>query len=156
MTRSFYAAALGLILAGGCASGTGASSGQAAAPAANPLEGTRWELVQFQPPDRALGARKPSDPTLYNVEFLAGGRFAMRLDCNRAMGQWVAKPTSATGGSLTFTGPAMTRAACLRESMDTQIGADLTRVRAYALQGDTLDFILMDDGGVYTWRRKTQ
>ena len=80
----------------------------------------------------------------------------MQLDCNRAVGRWEARPTSATGGSISFGQTAMTRAACLQGSMDTRIAGDLERVRTYSLDDDRLNLALEANGGVYTWRRMTQ
>jgi len=119
--------------------------------AANPLAGTRWELVQFQSP--ADGAVTPRDPTVYTMELNADGALAMRLDCNRAAGRWEAKAANASSGSISFGQAAMTRAACLGPSMDTRISMDLERVRTFTLEGDRLKLALEADGGVYTWRR---
>jgi heat shock protein HslJ len=122
----------------------------------SPLNGTRWQLVQFQSANAAMGTLKPEDPTRYVMDLIAGGQLAMQLDCNRAVGRWEARPTSATGGSISFGGAAMTRAACLRGSMDTRIASDLERVRTYTLDGDRLDLALETNGGIYTWRRMAQ
>jgi heat shock protein HslJ len=90
------------------------------------------------------------------MDLMVDGRLAMQLDCNRAVGRWEARSTSATGGSISFGETAMTRAACLQGSMDTRIADDLERVRTYTLGGDRLNLVLEANGGVYTWRRMAQ
>jgi heat shock protein HslJ len=129
---------------------------RACSAAVSPLAGTRWQLVQFQSSHDAVGTLKPEDPTRYVMDLIVGGRLAMQLDCNRAVGRWEARPTSATGGSISFGASAMTLAACLSGSMDTRIARDLGSVRTYTLDGDRLNLALEADGGVYTWRQMAQ
>lgn len=117
------------------------------------LTGSRWRLVQFQSSDDAIGTIKPADPTRYTMELLDGGRAAMRLDCNRTSSTWQTTPSSATGGAISFTPGAMTRAFCGPASMDARIAQDLTRIRSFTLAGDTINFALEADGGLYTWAR---
>jgi len=85
------------------------------------------------------------------MELTVGGRLAMQLDCNRAVGRGEARPTSATSGSISFSAAAMTQAACPPGSMDTRIASDLESVRTYVLDGDRLNLALEANGGVYTW-----
>ena len=124
---------------------------QAAAGAVSALADTHWQLVQLQSSE--VGTLKPDDPTRYVMDLMVGGQLAMQLDCNRAAGRWEARPTSATGGSISFGATAMTRAACPPGSMDTRIASDLDRVRSYTLDGNRLSLALEANGGVYTWRR---
>jgi heat shock protein HslJ len=131
----------------------GGASLACSAAATSPLTGTRWELVQFQSPEDAIGIEKPADPTRYVMELQAGGRLALQLDCNRATGRWEAHPTSPTDGLITFAAPAMTRAACLSASWDTRLARDLQHVHSYTLEGDRLHLALIVDSGIYTWRR---
>jgi heat shock protein HslJ len=139
-----------LLVLGGCAAAAVPPS-QAAAGALGRLADTRWQLVQLQ--SLELGTLKPEDPTRYVMDLTAGGQLAMQLDCNRAVGRWEARPTGATGGSISFGAAAMTRAACPPGSMDTRIAGDLDRVRTYTLDGDRLNLALEANGGVYSWRR---
>jgi heat shock protein HslJ len=142
-----------LLVLGGCAAASAPPS-QKTADAASPLAGTHLQLVQLQSSE--VGTLKPEDPTRYVMDLIAGGRFAMQLDCNRAVGQWEARPTSATSGSVSFGAAAMTLAACLPGSMDARIASDLERVRTYTLDGDRLKLALEGNGGVYTWRQTAQ
>lgn len=116
------------------------------------LTDTRWQLVQFQSSDDAIGVIKPQDATRFTMELAADGRVAMRVDCNRANGPWTATATSATGGSLSLGPLAMTRAAC-PDRMGDRLAKDIPRVRSYTLKDDTLNLALEADSGVYTWRR---
>lgn len=113
------------------------------------LAGTRWQLVRFQSSDDAIGAIAPSDPTRYTLDLGVDGRAAFRLDCNRASASWSQGP----GNQFRFGPGAMTRAACPAGSMDTRIAGDLLRIRSATPEGDTINFALEADGGVYTWRR---
>ena len=141
---------LGAILAG-CTT-QGPPHG-AAPPVSNGLAGTKWELVQFQSPEDSIGTVKPHDPSVYTMELMPDGQLAMRLDCNRVVGRWEAHPASATDGHISFIAPVMTRAMCLGPSMDEQIARNLKSVTSYRLIGDTLNFALKMDSGIYTWRR---
>jgi heat shock protein HslJ len=136
------------------------TSAEPAAPASGAqnvpgLSGTRWQLVQFQSSDDAIGTIKPEDPTRFTLELAADGRVAMRIDCNRATGRWSATPTSPKGGSLSLGPLALTRAACPGAQAD-RLAADGPRVRSYTLAGETLNLALLADAGVYTWRRVEQ
>jgi heat shock protein HslJ len=120
-----------------------------AAPART-LTGTVWKLVHFQSSDDAIGTRTPPNPERYTLQFQADGNLALRLECNQAMGKWSAVP-SITGGSLTLTGGAMTRAFCGPGALDTQIARDLPRIRSYTYAGANLSLALEADGGIYLW-----
>jgi len=126
---------------------------EAAPPASASLAGTKWELVQFQSMDDAIGTIKPTNPSVYTMELLPGGQLAMQLDCNRATGRWESQPASPEDGHISFIAPAMTRAFCGEKSMDTRIARDLEFVTTYRLIGDTLNLALKMDSGIYTWRR---
>ena len=119
-------------------------------PAAS-LSGTSWTLVHFQSSDDAVGTVVPSNVERYTLQFGADGALVLRLDCNRATGRWEAKPTSATGGSLTITGGRMTRAMCGPGAIDTPIARDLSRIRSYTIAGGRLSLALEADAGVYIW-----
>jgi heat shock protein HslJ len=137
----------------GCREASAAPTAQAPGPSEVPgLTGTRWQLVQFQSSDDAIGTMKPDDPTLFTMELSADGRVAMRLDCNRGTGRWSAKATSPTGGSFTLGPLGTTRAAC-PSPLGNRVAADGPRVRSYTLERDTLNLALVADAGVYTWRR---
>lgn len=125
-------------------------------PASASLEGTKWQLVQFQSMDDAIGTIKPADPTVYTMELMPGGQLAMQLNCNRATGRWEAQAASPTDGHISFIAPAMTRAMCLGPSMDERIARDLEFVTSYKLIGDTLNLALKMDSGIYMWRRIRQ
>lgn len=132
------------------ASGARQCRDQAAPPAQRALAGTNWKLVHFQSSDDAIGTRVPPNLDRYRLHFQADGNLALQLDCNRAMGRWTAVP-STTGGSLTLTGGAMTRAFCGPSALDTQIARDLPRIRSYTFAGANISLALEADGGTYLW-----
>ena len=143
------------LLLAGCVAGTTppVTPAGGAASAQSPLAGTRWRLVQFQSPEDAIGLKKPYDPDAYVMELLPDGGLALQLDCNRPTGHWQAHATGTDQGSISLSAPAVTSAACLRESWESRLARDLAFVRSYTLAGDTLNLALKLDAGVYTWRR---
>jgi heat shock protein HslJ len=145
------AAACGTLAVAACAS---APAGTHEAPKAG-LAGAAWRLQQFQSSYRA-GSFVPSDPSRYELTFLADGRLAMRLDCNRGTGSWTVSQVSGLHGQLSVGPAAMTRMACPPGSMDSRVAADMSRVRSYVIEGDQLHLNLKADGGVYTWLRIEQ
>ena len=137
-------------LLGGCTTQPAAPPNAAeATPSHATLAGTKWQLVQFQSSDDSIGTIKPPDPTRYTMELMADGKLAMQLDCNRAVGKWEAQPD----GHITLDAPAMTRAFCGEQSMDTRIARDLAFVVTYKIVDDTLNLALKMDSGFYTWCR---
>jgi heat shock protein HslJ len=126
--------------------------GEAGAPE---LAGTRWRLVEFQSMDDAKGITRPSEGTVYTMEFQGDGKVTMQLNYNRATGTWSAKPGSiATSGQFTFGPLAATSAHCLPPSMDESIVAQSGNIRSYMLKDDRLYLSLMADGGIYVWARE--
>lgn len=119
---------------------------------ANELKGTQWQLVEFQSMDDATGVRHPKDPSLYTMRLKSDGSVAMRLNCNRARGNWSATPSSdGTSGSFEFGILASTRAFCPPPSMDQEIMAQAQYIRGYLIKEDRLYLSLMADGGIYVW-----
>ncbi len=116
------------------------------------LAGTKWQLVHFQSSDDSIGTKIPPAVERYTLEFKDGGSAALQLDCNRAMSQWKAEPSSPTGGGLSMSGGPMTRAMCQPGAMDTQIARDLANIRSYTLRGEFLGLALQADAGVYLWK----
>jgi heat shock protein HslJ len=115
------------------------------------LAGTSWTLVHFQSSDDSIGKIVPPNVERYTLRFGADGSANLQLDCNRAMARWEAKPSSASGGALTMTAGAMTRAMCGPGAMDTRIARDLTSMRSYTLTGGRLAIALEADAGIYLW-----
>jgi metallo-beta-lactamase class B len=133
------AAALGLLLAH-------AASGQTPTPtpsSASGLAGTSWRLVRFQGGDEKT--LTPSAPAKYTFEFGAGGRLAVRIDCNRGKGTW----KSEAPGTLAFGPIAMTRVGCPPAPLNDRLSKDLSFVRSYVLKNGHLFLSLMADGGIY-------
>lgn len=132
-----------------------AQEGSAQQPQVQPvrreLAGSSWQLVHFESSDGRIGTKVPPNAERYRITFGTDGTLALRLDCNRATGRWEAGPSSASGGALTLTGGAMTRAHCGPGALDTQIARDLVHIRSYRFVGDRLSLALQADGGLYLW-----
>jgi para-nitrobenzyl esterase len=122
--------------------------------AAGGLAGTRWRLENFQSSDDAQGTTQPANPASYGLEFLADGKLAMRLDCNRGTAQWTAVPSEPGRGVLSVSPGAMTRAMCPPGSWDTRIAQNIGEVQSYVIEGDRLHLALKLDSGIYTFVRE--
>ncbi|MDX2209554.1 MAG: META domain-containing protein [Sphingopyxis sp.] len=116
------------------------------------LAGTKWQLVHFQSSDDSIGTKVPPSVERYTLEFKDDGSAALQLDCNRAMSQWKAEPSSPTGGGLSMGPGPMTRAMCQPGAMDTQIARDLANIRSYTFRGELLGLALQADAGIYLWK----
>ena len=117
------------------------------------LAGTSWRLVEFQSMDDAVGVTRPKDPSVYTMRLNADGTVEMRLNCNRANGNWSAEPSEdGSNGGFEFGPLAMTRALCPPPSMDEQIAAQSEYIRSYLLRDGNLYLSLMADGGIYAWQ----
>jgi para-nitrobenzyl esterase len=111
-------------------------------PAARPLEGTVWQLVEFQgSDDRTL---TPDDRAKYTVEFGPAGALIARVDCNRGRGRW----KSGGPNQLQFGPLALTRVQCPAGSLHDQIVKQWGFVRSYVMRDGHLFLSLMADGGI--------
>jgi heat shock protein HslJ len=110
------------------------------------LEGTHWRLVYFQSMDDAIGTIIPPRVENYTAQFLAGGKLALQLDCNRLSAGW-----AQDGSGLTLTGGPMTRAFCGEGALDSQIARDLEYIRSFVLVDGQLAMALQADAGIYLW-----
>lgn len=146
-TRTGEAAAMTWTLPGGDPVACAAVPGGAA------LVGGTWRLARFQSSSDAVGTFAADAPDRVTATFLANGRVAFRLDCNRGAGTWRAEPSDAAGQSLTFGPLAATRVACPPGSLGDRLAADLPRIRSYTLQDGMLHLSLEADGGIWSWRR---
>jgi heat shock protein HslJ len=121
--------------------------------AAASLAGTAWALHAIQSMDDAQGTTRIADPKRFTIRFGADGRASLRLDCNRATGQWKATPAAdGVTGQLQFGPIAATRALCPPPHLDERVARDLGYVRGYLLKDGNLYMSLMADGGIYEWR----
>lgn len=152
--KSMILALSGMLLLAGCA-GYGdqskAPAEEIAPPVTRGLPGTSWRLVNFQSMDDSIGTKIPPNPEKYVLTFASDGALSAQLDCNRLVGKWEAQPSSPTGGSLTISGGAMTRAMCQPGAMDSDIARDVDFIRSYTIRGTTLGLALQADAGIYTW-----
>ena len=110
--------------------------------AAGPLANSSWHLVEFQSMSDEIGTVRPDVPKLYTMYLGGDGRVSMRLNCNRANGEWFAEPgVDGLRGRFWFGPLAATRAHCPPPSMDESIAAHSVYVRSY----------VFEDGKLYTF-----
>lgn len=120
------------------------------------LSGTSWQLVAIQSMDPAQRTTQVSEPSHFTLEFGRDGRSTVRLDCNRGLSEYKARPAAdGSSGSLTFSPIAGTRARCAPPNLDERIARDLHHVRSYLLKDGKLFLSLMADGGIYEWEPLT-
>ena len=112
-------------------------------PLSSGLAGTSWQLVKFESSDDTT--LTPDDGGKYTIEFLAGDKLAVRIDCNRGTGTWK------TGGpsQIQFGPLALTRAKCPPPSLHDQIVRQWVFITSYVLRDGHLFLALKADGGIY-------
>ena len=116
------------------------------------LNGTQWQLVEFQSMDDSQGLKRTEYPSKYTMHLHEDGTVTMHLNCNMAKGNWSAKESSdGTSGNFQFGPLASTRAICPPPTMDQEIIAQAKYIRGYLLKDSRLYLSLMADGGIYTW-----
>jgi heat shock protein HslJ len=144
-TRTARLAAAAALAAGIALAGASPSSAQP-----KDLAGTAWRLVEIQSMDDTVA--RPDDRSKYTMLLNDDGAVAMRLNCNRAAGKWLAQvgPGGASG-HFEFGPLAMTRAMCPPPSLDGRIAAQAAHVRSYLLKDGRLHLSLMADGGIIVW-----
>ena len=109
------------------------------------LEGTSWQLVQFQGGDDTV--LKPDDKSKYAMAFDEKGRVSVRIDCNRGAGTW----KSSGAPQLEFGPLALTRMMCPPVPLTDRLAKDWEYVRSYVVKDGHLFLSLMADGGIYEW-----
>jgi heat shock protein HslJ len=117
------------------------------------LAGTTWMLVELQSMDDAVGTTRPEDASRFTLRLKDDGTAAIRLDCNRATGTWIAEPSAdPSNGRFEFGPLATTSALCAPPNLDERIAAQLPYVRGYLLVDGRLYLSLMADGGILAWQ----
>jgi heat shock protein HslJ len=138
------------------ADSTGLSASSAGAESEVPgthLAGTTWMLVALQSMDDAVGTTRPEDASRYTLRLNEDSTAAIRLDCNRATGTWIAEPSAdPSNGRFEFGPLATTSALCAPPNLDERIAAQLPYVRGYLLRDGRLYLSLMADGGILAWQ----
>ncbi|HEX6628635.1 MAG TPA: META domain-containing protein, partial [Gemmatimonadaceae bacterium] len=112
-------------------------------PQSTNLAGTAWQLVRFQGGDGTT--LTPDVRSKYTIAFESDGRFAARIDCNRANGTW----SSIGANQLTFGPLAVTRVLCPPGSLYNQMVRQWPYVRSYVMRNGHLFLSLTADGGIY-------
>ena len=137
----------GILALAGCSATAGIATNTG-----NPgLSGTAWQLLRINSKTEAQATITVEQPERYTLHFLADGRLALRLDCNRGNGSWQATPASGDSGQLSFGPIASTRMFCPPPSLDSKLARDLGLVRSYRLRDGHLLLSGQADGGIYEW-----
>ena len=102
--------------------------------------------------DDAIGTIRPVDPSVFTMRLDEDGSVSMRLDCNRATGNWSAEPAGdGSSGGFQFDQLAGTRALCPPPNLDERMLRDAQYVRGYLLRDGRLYLSLFADAGIYSW-----
>ena len=109
------------------------------------LSGTKWKWVRTVTPVNTIEVSKPEN---YTLSFGADGRVAVKSDCNTGSGSYKAE-----GSSLTFSGIALTRRACLQGSQDSAFNRGLAGARVYRRDGDKMIVDMLADSGTMHFER---
>lgn len=125
------------------------------APPATPvkLDDTRWTLVAFAPAAGGTGEIRPARPDQYRLEFLAAGRLAAQIDCNRGSGTWQSTATPAHGGGLKLGPLALTRMMCPPDPLGQRLLQDVENVASWRMVDGRLYLDLAGNAGSYVWKR---
>ncbi len=121
----------------------GTGTVQTGSPAADPLAGTQWQLVDIQYMDDTV--LKPDAAGKYSLRFGTDGSVSIKADCNML------------GGGYTFTSPSglafgplrSTMAFCGEKSLYDRFTKDMPFVRSFVIKDGNLHLALMADGGIY-------
>lgn len=113
--------------------------------AAGELKNTTWRWEGTQTPVENVAV---SNPENYTLEFTADDKVNVQADCNRGRGVY-----QSDGKSLTFSGIALTRRACLKGSLDSRFLRGLQAARIYRIEGDKMLIDLFADGGTMRFAR---
>lgn len=126
-----------------------------AAPPATPvkLDDTRWTLVAFAPAAGGTGEIRPARPDQYRLEFLAAGRLAAQIDCNRGSGTWQSTATPAHGVGLKLGPLALTRMMCPPDPLGQRLLQDVENVASWRMVDGRLYLDLLGNAGSYVWKR---
>jgi len=89
----------------------------------------------------------PDAPDRYTLEFQAGGRTAIRADCNRGGGAY-----RLDGGRLELPPFALTKMMCPPGSLDREFLAGLAAVSGHVYEGNDLVLMLQQDAGSMHFR----
>lgn len=111
----------------------------------NELINTTWRWEGTQTPTEKI---EISNPESYVIEFVTDDKINVQADCNRGGGSY-----KTDGSALTFSGIALTRRACLKNSLDSRFLRGLQAARIYRLEGDTMFIDLFADGGTMKFVR---
>ena len=114
------------------------SAASADEPAGGELVGTVWRWVRLASAETV----EVDEPERYTLELAAGGRYAIRADCNRGSGSY-----SLDGAALRLGPGPMTRAACPPGSLGDRFAGLLSRVASWQRHGSALRLALEDGSG---------
>lgn len=138
----------GILALAGCSATAGIATNTG-----NPgLSGTAWQLLRIGSMNNGQAAITVEQPERYTLHFLADGRLALRLDCNRGSGFWQATPAAGQSGQLNFGPIASTRMFCPPPSLDSKVARDLGRVHSFRLRNGHLFLNLAADAGSLEWQ----
>ena len=138
----------GILALAGCSATAGIATNTG-----NPgLNGTAWQLLRISSRSEGQAPLSVEQPERYTLHFLADGRLALRLDCNRGSGSWQATPAAGDSGQLSLGPIATTRMFCPQPSLDNEVAQDLGLVRSYRLGDGHLFLNLAADAGSLEWQ----
>ena len=109
--------------------------------------GVPWQWIRFTTPVEQIDV---DGPERYTVQFEAGGRAALRADCNRGT-------TSYSVGRdrrITFKPIALTRAMCPPGSLSERFAREVGRATSYFIKDGDLFLELPADSGTLRFKRQ--
>ena len=128
-----------------------AKPGTTAAPTPVPtppgLIGKVWQLTGITEKNPPFQGAVPADQQAnYTVEFVAGGTFSAKADCNTVSGTYVTADATTATGDLTMAPSLSTSAACGDASLGDLYVLGLSNAASYAIANGALTITLVDAG----------
>jgi heat shock protein HslJ len=92
-----------------------------------------WNLVEITQRDAWPIRLSPAQQVRHQLQFGAGGRLALTLDCNRGIADWSASWPDSGSGTLSIGPIAATRALCQQPSYGEAMASDLHSARGFTI-----------------------
>lgn len=146
-----------LLLAPACTGSVVDTDGNADGETPSLLADSIWELAEISAGQEADATSEALEKGLYTLLFRADGTTAMRFDCNRGFGRWLAVEGGTAGeGSISFSDIGVTKALCPPASISDRVIADFASFDRFRIADERLELTIEQKSVSYHWVRTDQ
>lgn len=117
------------------------------------LTDTAWTLWVYRPAAPGAEDIPPAQREQYRLHFLADGRLAAQIGCNRGNGAWTDNAPTTGGGNLQISGLALTRMMCPPDRIGDLLSQHIQNVQSYRMVDGRLYLEMGSGGGQFIWKR---